>query len=87
MQYLQQNTVALAPVCILMVLHDVHATKIFRNSLHFPTSLVSHIEQRISRSVGHVVRTLFNFVILVMLFLGGMGSTALHQHFRPNGIR
>lgn len=24
-QYLQQNTVALIPVCILMVLHDVHA--------------------------------------------------------------
>jgi hypothetical protein len=48
MQYPQQNTVALAPVCILMVLHDVHAIKIFRNSLHFPPSLVSHMEQRIS---------------------------------------
>jgi len=31
------------------------------------------MEQRIPRSVRHVVRTLFNFVILVMLFLGGMG--------------
>jgi hypothetical protein len=38
----------LGPVCILQVPHNVHAIKIFRNSLHFPPSLVSHMEQRIS---------------------------------------
>lgn len=44
MQYLQQNYVALAPVCILMVPHDVHTITIFRNSLHFPPSLVTHMK-------------------------------------------